>query len=373
MSGAVYAPTNPQVTDTSTQLVTTLYRVLTNAAGRAIGDIIERVQFFDGSTLTSTVWYSTTGATLATAPIIGTDVVQVDEASRLILTAIEALVTAIGQNTDGLEAALATTNTAIDGVETTLTAINGSVDGLETLLGTTNTSLASVLADTNLLVPDVDSMRLSTAAVESALEDTVADGAVTDTSPIGLTVPRLIRATLQRLIGILSATGDSADVTVPANNTATSTVKGLLRAALNKLDQVVTNTTVTTNPRPNLTENVEVAGTVSTVVNTSAATANGTAKLRSYYYANGGTLHYLQIHVGSAAPVAGQVPVRSYKMFANTAGGIDTTLLNNLPALSVASGNSVYLVRSSSAGTYTPVTLTAANAVQSEITIERSW
>jgi hypothetical protein len=99
------------------------------------------------------------------------------------------------------------------------------------------------------------------------------------------------------------------------------------------------------------------------ILNSAAVAAAGTAKVASMYYSNGTTTaHFLQIHVGTAAPAAGAVPLYSFRIRASSDLLIGDDYWNDAPASALAIGASLYFVRSSTEGTFTGVTLTGAGS-----------
>ena len=137
------------------------------------------------------------------------------------------------------------------------------------------------------------------------------------------------------------------------------------------------------NAVPNTTVYKGFADTLPAVTNTTAAGGSGGfARLKALYHANGATQHYLQIHIDNGAPIAGDVPADIYRLRANSTDIIDdvysknsgsVVLADGTTGFAVPAGSSVFIVRSSTPETYTPITLSAASAAQISLAISRSW
>jgi len=71
---------------------------------------------------------------------------------------------------DGIETAIASTNTKLDTVNTNLGTIDGRVDGLETLVTSTNTKLDTVNTNLGTIDGRVDGLETSNSAIQTAVE-----------------------------------------------------------------------------------------------------------------------------------------------------------------------------------------------------------
>lgn len=94
------------------------------------------------------------------------------------LDAIEALITTLNGYCDGLETAIASTNTKldtvighVDGIEALITTLNGYVDGLETLIASTNSKLDDVNTNLGQIEGYVDGLEGLVTSTNSKLDD----------------------------------------------------------------------------------------------------------------------------------------------------------------------------------------------------------
>jgi hypothetical protein len=203
--------------------------------------------------------------------LTNTDVVtaELSATDNAVLDAIAASTAAIDTDTttlighvDGVETAVASTNTKLDTVNTNLGTIDGRVDGLETLVTSTNTKLDTVNTNLGTIDGRVDGLEASNSAIQTAtelLDDTVATlgtTTYTETTTKGLTIGAVRRDANTTLVGTtnevaplqVNATGELKVAQIQALPAGTNNIGDVDIASIAAGDNNIGNVDVVTIP-----------------------------------------------------------------------------------------------------------------------------